>query len=229
MTGIVIPEVIIYNTLKTIINLIKKDIESNEFDENTILYSLFIFKNEYENTYEAVRLNSHNFFAQTKAIFNKKENLNVFIGYNTEVNKQTCNLHIILPSETAIPSAIGQDEGYMETSTTSTLTQGFNSMYQVMITSDNSIETMLVYHVLKSMMILLSQQIDLLGLRNPSFSGSDVMMKDDSVPVPLFHKVLNISFGYDLTVPKLELKQFMKSFLFEYRLVDYFQTTDEQI
>ena len=110
MNGIILPEVIIYNALESVIAYIRKDLsEHNGKDEEkkTILYRLMG-----ENIDgKPLKFNHWDFFKQTKKIFSDKGNLSVNFGFNFEVAK-FLSLHIILPSEEAAESAIGQDEGY---------------------------------------------------------------------------------------------------------------------
>ena len=46
-------------------------------------------------------------------------------------------------------------------------------------------------------------------------------MQQNITPVPLFHKVINISFKYELTVPQLFVQKVMKNFHYIMRMVDY--------
>ena len=67
---------------------------------------------------------------------------------------------------------------------------------------------------------MLVDQIDLMGLRNLTLSGNDIVMQDDLTPVPIFHRVLNVSFTYEHNVPKLIKDNIAKSFIYQYRLLN---------
>lgn len=208
MSAIIMPEIIIYKTLEAIVNYIRKDIQNGD---NNILYKL-LGKDSDGND---VRMNRYNYYQQAKNIFMNEHNMSINFGYNFEVAKIVA-LHIILPSEQAGNSAIGQDEGYMEGDV---FTQDFSSNYQVMITSNNSSECMLAYHILKAMLISLIPHLELSGLRLNKFSGNDIMFRDELMPNGLFHKVLNLSFNYELIVPQLTVNEIVKGVIIEGHLI----------
>jgi hypothetical protein len=149
-------------------------------------------------------MNNYNFFIQAKNIFLNEQNLNISFGYNPEVGKMIA-LHILLPNETAKESEIGAGEGYQETEKDNgdimiNYNQGLDATYQIMITSDNSSEVLLIYNILKSLFLVFSPHLELMGLRNLKISGNDIVMRDEYTTAMLFHKVLNLSFFYELTV-----------------------------
>lgn len=226
MSAILLPEVIIYKTLESIVKLLRDDLQNNREDA-TILYRLL----GVDEDGKPLSMNLYNFFVQAKKIITTPENLNVHFGYNQETAKQIA-LHIILPSEQG-KSAIGEDEGYLDEdsydpttgdklSVQQQFTNTFESTYQIMITGYNSSEVNLVYNILKSMLLMVNEHLELMGLRIPVLSGNDIIMQDDLVPVPTFHKVINLSFTYELTVPKLLKDEIMKGFWLNVRICDPF-------
>lgn len=221
MEGIIMPEVIIYNALESIVKCVRKDLTENKDNEKaSILYRLLG-----ENIDgKPIMMNRWDFFKQAKKIFTNKNNLSVNFGYNFDV-ANIIALHIVLPSEQAAESAIGQDEGYNtivddEEMITEFFSQNFQSNYQVMITSNNSSEILTVYHVLKSMLLMIIPHLEIMGLRLCKLSGSDIMFKDDLMPNGMFHKVLNISFNYELKVPQMLRKDIIKGIVFDGYLLE---------
>lgn len=218
MSSIIIPENILYNALESVIRYVRKDLEDNaEKEQNSILYRLLG-----ENPDgQPLTMNRWNFFRQAKKIFQDKNNLSVNFGFNFEVAK-IISLHIILPSEQAAESAIGQDEGYGyedDEDPDEYFTQNFTSNYQIMITSNNSSEVMTVYHILKSLLLMIVPHLEIMGLRLNKFSGNDVMFRDEFMPNGTFHKVLNISFNYELKVPQLLRREIIKGIVFNGHLL----------
>ena len=205
MESIIMPEIVIYNALEEIIKYVRRDLSESDKDENTILYRLLGKDSEDK----PLKMNRWNFFKQAKSIFKNEQNLSVNFGYNFEVAK-IISLHIILPSEEAAESAIGQDEGYNdildENGLTRFFTQNFRSNYQIMITSNNSSEVLTVYHILKSMLLIIFPHLEIMGLRLNKLSGNDVLFRDEMMPNGIFHKVLNLNFNYELKVPQSIIK-----------------------
>ena len=223
--GILLPEFVIQKTLVSIVRLLRDDLEKNKEDETqTILYKIL----GVDETGAALQINLYNVFKQAKKIIQTKNNLSVNFGYNQEV-AQIISLHILLPSEQG-KMAIGADEGYLVDNVVDArgkckgvqnyYTQMYETTYQIMITSNNSAEVNVVYNILKSMLLMLVPHLELMGLRLPTLSGNDVVMQDDLVPVPLFHKVINLSFTYEHNVPQLIQEQVAKNFYFQWRLED---------
>lgn len=218
--GILMPELVIHNILIAIIKMLRKDLKEHR-DEDTILYKILGLDEEQQT----LQLNIYNYYKQAKKIIQTEHNLSINFGYNQEVANMI-SLHIILPSETG-KIGIGADEGYMTNiDDTETLYNGYytslyEATYQIMITSNNSAEVSVVYFILKSMLLMLVDQLELMGLRLPSISGNDIVMQDDLTPVPIFHKVLNLTFTYEHNVPQALQKSIIKNFNYAYRLVDY--------
>lgn len=224
MSGILLPEIVIYNTLESIVKLIRTDLQENAgSEEETILYKILGVDEEGNS----IKMNLYNYFAQAKKMFLSPQNLSVNFGYNQEVAK-IISMHILLPSEQG-ESTIGSDEGYIEDeilndsgekiSTQQYYTQLYNCTYQIMITSNNSSEVNVVYNVMKSMLLMLVPHLELMGIRIPSLSGNDIMMQDDLTPIPLFHKVLNLTFKYEHNVPQILAKKIAKKFYFQMRAI----------
>lgn len=216
MTGILIPEMVIYQTLENITKYIRDDLKANSADlKKSFLYRLLGLDDDGKE----MKTNRYNYFVQAVKIFQGMQNLSVNIGYNFEVAK-IISFHIILPSESPAGISIGEDEGYRtekdkDGNTQLKFCQMFQSTYQIMITSDNSNEVNLVYHIYKSLIIALVPHFTLKGLLNPKLSGNDIVFQDDTIPMGIFHKVLNLTFDYELVVPQLLLIGLVKSIQFE--------------
>lgn len=225
MIGIILPEVIIFNFLEKIIKVLRNDLTNATDEKQTILYKIL----GVDQDGNALKMNAYVFFKQAKTIIQNVGNLSVHFGYDQKV-AQTLSLHILLPSEEG-KIGIGGDEGYItedildsdgnKTGTQNFFTQEWNTTYQIMITSNNSSEVNLAYNILKSMFLICFSQLEIYGLRLPKFSGNDIVMQDTLIPVPIFHKVMNISFMYEQNVPQLLVEQIMKSIHFEGTMLDY--------
>ena len=226
--GILLPEFVIQRTLVTIVKMLRDDLEENKGDETqSLLYKILGL----DEQGQALKLNLYDVFKQAKKIVQTKQNLSVNFGYNQEV-ANIISMHILLPSEQG-SMTIGADEGYLEDDVFDDdgnkigvqqyYTQTCESTYQIMITSNNSAEVNVVYNILKSMLLMLVPHLELMGLRLPTLSGNDIVMQDDLVPVPIFHKVLNLSFKYEHNVPKLTQERIAKQFYVTMRMIDFDQ------
>lgn len=210
------PEVILHRTLTSVVNLLRKDVKDG--GDESILYRL-LGVDENGNPF---KLNSYNFLNQARKIFGDVNNFRVSMGYDPTVASNLA-LHIILPSEQG-EATIGFDEGYVRDKTGDRAQEyfvnSFKCNYQIMITGNNINEVNLAYNVLKSLLIMVYEHLELEGLRNPSFSGNDILMQEDITPVMMFHKVINVSFFYELVVPQMYKNGLMKTFIAEYRAIN---------
>lgn len=224
--GILLPELVIHRTLVTIVKMLRDDLEENKGDETqSLLYKIL----GVDEQGHALKLNLYDVFKQAKKIVQTEQNLSVNFGYNQEV-ANIISMHILLPSEQG-SMTIGADEGYLEDDILDDngnkigvqqyYTQTYESTYQIMITSNNSAEVDVVYNILKSMLLMLVPHLELMGLRLPTLSGNDIVMQDDLVPVPIFHKVLNLSFKYEHNVPKMTQERIAKRFYVTMRMIDF--------
>ena len=222
--GILLPEFVIHKTLVAIVEMLRADLAEHAADDTQSLLYKILGTDEQG---KPLQLNLYNVFKQAKKIIQTKNNLSVNFGYNQEV-AQIISLHILLPSEQG-KMAIGADEGYLsddiveggeKTRVQNYYTQMYDATYQIMITSNNSAEVNVVYNILKSMLLMLVPQLELMGLRLPTLSGNDVVMQDDLVPVPLFHKVINLSFTYEHNVPQMVQQLVAKNFYYQWRMIE---------
>jgi len=232
MSGILLPEIVIYNTLDSIVKLLRNDLVENiSNDKATILYKILGVDEEGNS----IKMNLYEYFKQAKKMVSKPDNLSINFGYNQKV-AQSISMHILLPSEQG-KSSIGQDEGYIEKDildsngikigTENYFTQTYDCTYQIMITSNNSSEVNIVYNIIKSMILMLTEHLEIMGIRLPSLSGNDIIMQDNLIPVPLFHKVINLSFTYEHNVPQLVKNEVAKKFYFIIKAIDYNDDTSQ--
>ena len=222
--GILLPEFVIHKTLVAIVEMLRAALAEHAADDTQSLLYKILGTDEQG---KPLQLNLYNVFKQAKKIIQTENNLSVNFGYNQEV-AQIISLHILLPSEQG-KMAIGADEGYLsddivedgeKTRVQNYYTQMYDATYQIMITSNNSAEVNVVYNILKSMLLMLVPQLELMGLRLPTLSGNDVVMQDDLVPVPLFHKVINLSFTYEHNVPQMVQQLVAKNFYYQWRMIE---------
>lgn len=222
--GILLPEFVIHKTLVAIVEMLRADLAEHAADDTQSLLYKILGTDEQG---KPLQLNLYNVFKQAKKIIQTENNLSVNFGYNQEV-AQIISLHILLPSEQG-KMAIGADEGYLsddivedgeKTRVQNYYTQMYDATYQIMITSNNSAEVNVVYNILKSMLLMLVPQLELMGLRLPTLSGNDVVIQDDLVPVPLFHKVINLSFTYEHNVPQMVQQLVAKNFYYQWRMIE---------
>lgn len=218
----IIPEVILYNTLNGILAVIREDYSQAANKTKTILHSLL----DRDDNDDQLSIESYNYLKQGVHIFTQtpasQRQIKAFIGYNPAVAGLP-SLHILLPSESDMPSGISHEYDTYEQAengsfgitnyddATDTLTKSITynntATYNVMITSDNSSEVVLIYHVLKACFSMFEGELGVRGLMNIRIGGGDISMQSDLVPANIFHRNMSISFEYANEIKKPYSKQ----------------------
>lgn len=209
--GIVMPEIIIYKTLVAIFNIVKEDFLSATSEDETMLYSFF---GKDENG-DLLNFEQFKYFEQAKETFIQKTP-QVNLGYNLEVASQGC-VHILLPGEQGQHLSLGADENYQpyverNDDFKEVFSQRFESTYNMLITSENTFEVILIYNLLKSSILALNYHFELAGLRLPKTSGQDLNVQSDLVPTHIFHRSLMLNFFYELNVSNFFYRKLVKNF-----------------
>lgn len=201
-----IPEIKIFQVISGCFDAVKADFHAHSNEKDTILYQYFgelpVFEGKF-NWWE----NAKDLFLRE---YDHPRRIETEMYFNGERAKMP-TVHITLPQETAGPDGIGVDTGYQpEIWDDSSLeyaytnTRMFDTQYHAIITSDNTLEVQLIYHLVRGMLITLLKDIDLSGMRNPKLSGQDLQINTDLVPEHIFMRGIGINFQYEVTVPQLK-------------------------
>lgn len=198
----IIPEFILLTTIKKALDLIEVDhklCETENRIEESYLYRVF-GDNQIER---------YQYYEQAKAILFKKKDdprkLTIDLMYNMKMDKVP-TIYITLPGEQHGQNAMTveqEDEPYWNDngSFTDKFTRRKSATYAIYITSDNSNEVSLLYHLLDSILISATAGLALSGLYNLTQGGQDIQLENDKTPKHFFIKALSIGLQYGRTVP----------------------------
>lgn len=211
-----IPEITVFQALNALLEYIRSDFKNNPNEEKTFLY-----KNLKGEQIEGIDL-----YQESKKLFlptNKSQRaFKISMGYDlNRANLPT--MHIIVPSDIdGGINGLGGDEGYIRSNDESRETKetiysrGFGAQYNLLITSDNQYELLIIYHLFRALLVATTPQLDndgKFGLRNLKLSGQDITLQQDLVPVHIFHRILAINFVYEVDViitEQIDLRYFSK-------------------
>ena len=201
---VLVPELIIYDNLIKLFNFLRIDFEARADEEDTILYQ--IFKKDVNSL--DLTFNKIDYYQQAKSLFISRNNdsprkLEVGMGFNLE-RASMPTIHIMMPSESPGVSPIGTNQGYAASisgeaanEVFNVFTVGFSANYSLILTSNNQLEVMLIYIMLKSGFIGLKTQMELAGFQNVTFGGSDLMFNSEMIPDNIYSRNFNLNFSYD--------------------------------
>lgn len=221
--GVIMPEIIIQKAITSMIALLKTDY-AEQTDKSETLIAYFFKKDGSNND---VNFQTVNYYDQAVELFTSRK-IQVNMGYNMEI-ADIANIHILLPSESSRFLGIGADENYVEDMVVERtvdvdgeqvprefaspiFTKTFDSNYQMLITSTNIFEVLIIYNALKMGFLSLYENIEFQGLRNIKMGGGDVNIQKDLVPPNIFHRSFTLSFFYEMNTPRHFRERLIRNF-----------------
>ena len=208
-----IPEVQLYTLLNQILSLIKDDVARYESTpKDSILYQMFG---------EVVYGDTYNLYNEAVTIFTRKndEPRQLQVRYFFDISRaKVPTMHITCPAENpGETNGIGfvgsNDINFKQGTWKEVFKASFQPNYQIIITSDNPIEVLVIYTVMKSMIISLFASISLVGLQNPMVSGGE--LRSDSLPPEIMIKAINLKVFYEMDIPACFYYQVGKGLTFK--------------
>lgn len=208
MASLIIPELILLDAYKKALKYIRNNYNAATTPEESYLYKL-LGTNEIER---------YNFFTQSKAVFITTENDPRHIAVNLFFNAKRAGIptiHITNPSENPIHDSLNLSSGVHDPIFNEddqvyedVFNRRFKARYNIVFTSDNTTEIILMYQVMKSMSISITEHLSLAGLENIKISGNEINIKSDIVPINVFIKAIAIEFEYNTMALKLSTTDF---------------------
>lgn len=201
--AIIIPDIILLNTLEAILKLIRVDYES--YIDKTKSYLYRILEN---NTI----LQRYNFYEQAKTVFigedDSSRKLDVFMFFNKE-RSSIPTIHLMLDNEITGENALSISQGFQETifndvdsTYREVYSRRFDTEHQILITSNNANEVLLIYHYLRAFLIPIFDHLNASGLENCKLNGRDLNLDQNILP-NVYSRTIGISYSYDVNVQKL--------------------------
>lgn len=213
---IVVPEIRMKQIIDRFLNLIELNYQSNI----TTPTNSWIYK-----VYGTMQSGNYKYFDEAINIFTKRGDDPRKIATRLMFDRTRAGvptIHITLPQESPNGNGIGFDPNYEEPIFNDTdgtyqmnYTRGFKTKYNLMITSSNDFEVLVIYTILKAIIIGSVDILDNNGLRNIQISGNDLMMNNETTPQVVYMRALQIEFMYDFTVPTIDELNFGTSVTFE--------------
>ncbi len=96
-----------------------------------------------------------------------------------------------------------------------TFTRTYSSRFNIICTSDNTFEVLIMYSVIRALMQGNPGLLDMIGLKNVKFSGQDLILTDYLVPPTIFARGFLLDCLYEVTVPSLQSQSTIKQAFIE--------------
>lgn len=227
MINIVLPEIVLMDTLKAAIEFVRKDYKNNI--ANTTQSYLYLLLQQ-------ARIEKYILFEQAIEVICGKEDsprlLTIDLAFN--MARDHCpSIHITLPAEQTGPgNGMGTDEGYAEAiieeinegdfnqdynndfdnensrTSRAVFSRRISATYNIVIVSDNSNEVVFLYHFIRALYIALIPHLHLKGLSNVSFGGQDLHPYNETAH-NLHMRAITLSLQYDTFVPSIFPKELL--------------------
>lgn len=189
-----LPEVQLKNIVDYCLDWMSEDYHSKTDKTLTYLYKIF----------GTLKTGSYDYFENAVAILTKKDDNPRSIETHFFLNPNRFSLptiHISLPSETVGPHGTGFDThpifpgGDLTSNTISE--RDFNARYNLVFTSDNTFEVLIMYNAIRFCLIGNVHLLEFNGIRNPSLSGSDILLNQELNPIT-YARALQIDCFYEV-------------------------------
>lgn len=217
-----IPEIIIYNTLKGLLNFLKLDYNNQSDVSYSYLYKLLA----------GISIDKYDYFAQAEAVFITAIDDPRDIQVNMMLNMQTSrfpSIHVTIPSESYNTggNGIGIDQNFetiiyndQTQSNSDTFTRNTLANYNLVITSNNSNEVVLIYHVLKHLLYAAQNHLEISGLQNFKVGGQDLQIMQDMDNKSVYFRALTLGFSYDSSTIALYANPYLNTVTFASHVVN---------
>jgi hypothetical protein len=201
---ILIPEIIIHNSLKKLIAFIRDDYQLNIADTTkSLLYRLL----------GADQVGRYSLFTESVALLindaSNPRHLDINMFFNAK-RAAIPTIHITLPSESEKNNSMANGEGFGEPiydtvagTYINVYNRRFTSRTNIIITSDNTNEVILLYHLVKNLLISLNGHFNVSGLNLPKLSGGDIQINQELIPVNIFTRSIGMEYEYDVEAQDL--------------------------
>lgn len=218
----IVPEFIIHNTIEGLIQFLRDNYDAATDKTTSYLYLLTT----------STQFERYNFFDQavTVLITNDMEStryLQVDLGFN-KVRDAAPSIYITMPSESPFNSGIGgsqaeelltenivdEDDVVTGVNQRSQFRHAYSATYDVVITSNNTNELLMLYHILKGLLKAAEGHLALSGLRNMKIAGQDLQPYMQEIPNSMYVRAIRLTFDYETETPDFYIHKYLTTMTF---------------
>lgn len=209
---LVFPEVVLKNTLDTMLKFIRQDATDNTATpEDSFLNRLLehLMFTSGESRYQFIQEAKNIFLSDPKephAIVTR-----LFYDPSRAGNP---TIHFDLPGEDEGENDLGmgrddnnalytQDELENYVAFTPVFRRRFKANYNIICTAASPVQTLIIYNVVRAWLIAATDHLLAVGLEDPHLSGNDLILQNGQAPVNLFARAIRFRTAYELQVPSL--------------------------
>ena len=220
----IIPEVVLYNHLTSLLKTVEQthhSLKSSGNEERSLL----------DASWGGLELNGFDFYKEAEAIFTETSHprkIKVYQGFNRD-RTITPSIHILMPSdEPGEIQALGGQMGEYDTFEDNEVrveSRGYYSdsylaSYNFMVASDNSFEVLIIYHTIKKLISATRLFLEDEGFTNLTLSGMEINFDDSFVPPNTYSRILTLRGNYMCHSAGVNSEEFIKIFKLNLKSVE---------
>lgn len=203
-----VPEFIIHDGLQKALKFIREDYKAvttglTPDETKAWLYQLI----------NGVSFQKYDYWEQAKEVFFSGQGNPRHLEIDLMFNRQRDSfptIHITTPSDNPGINGLSNDEGYQDdivsnngSQTNSVFTRRYKGVYDVVITTDNSNEAILISHIIRALLMSLTVHFSLKGLENLSLSSGDLTPYQTLTP-NAFTRIVRMNLEYETSTMSFE-------------------------
>lgn len=206
----ILPELALFDLIDKLTTYLITDLNVSSQDSKTILYSILGDNKFRENLY----------FNKAKDLFLRSEEdprklrLQLYYTYEKE---EIPTISITAPVDQPaldVDTIGGGENEYLDIITGKTqpyFSRNFKSTINIVITSKNVEEQVLLYNVYRALLVGFLPILNLRGFQNPSISGRDMQVDPELINSNSYVRIITLSYFYEVSVPQKKMKDLISS------------------
>lgn len=203
--------------IRFVVRDLKEKIEEGK-EENSYLYLFFHASNKDKN--------ESALYKEAKIIFSRKEEDQKFLKVYPIFDRRRATLptiHIVIPQDSDNIKFLGDIEGdFCQETNSEILQRGFATQFELIVTSDNVLEVLIINYVLRGLLLSSIPQLQEIGFINPQFSTQDLNSNSDIMPANVYMKGILMNANYIESVPQINTEaKAIKDILFNIKEIIY--------
>lgn len=217
MAAIQIPEQKVRQVVDYVLDFLREDYETATDKEESYLFLLF---GQYKDD------SSYDYWTNAVALFTRGTDEPRHIETHFFLNRTRFSLptvHITISSDNTGPDGLGFDQGWQESEFDSSTSlnfrqissREFNTRFQIVLTSDNTFEVLMMYHAIQACLVGNNHLLFLNGLQNPSLKGGDIILNDQQAPQGIYARAIFLDCFYTLSAPSFEKERAVTDVILE--------------
>jgi len=214
--AMIIPEVVLLDIMEGLLTEVKLDYNRHGNKNDTLLYHFFGGMVNHKMDY----------FEQAVDLFvgrgeGNPRRIRTRMFFDAE-KANIPTVHITNPSDGDGSNSIGVGEGSCDPTVdevngiiTPIYSRRFSASYNIVCTSDNASECLLMYNFIRAMLISVFDTLSIAGLENVRITGNELSINPALVPNHLFMKSINLGCEYQIDVPRMFDQRIINKLVFD--------------